>query len=54
MRRNKGAHRAESNPARAQAAHERRRSNAAGTHGDRRLKRLRSRSAARSAALREW
>lgn len=39
--------------AQVRATQERRRSGAAGTHGDRRLKRQRTRSALRRAALRE-
>ena len=36
------------------ATQERRRSGAAGTHADRRTKRVRTRSAKKSAALRDW
>jgi hypothetical protein len=36
------------------AVQERRRSNAAGTHADRRLKRTRTRAAGKRVALRDW
>lgn len=39
---------------RTQAVQDRRRSNAAGAHGDRRTKRLRTRAARKAAALKEW
>lgn len=39
---------------RIQAALERRSSNAAGTHGDRRLKRLKTRASKKDRALKEW
>jgi hypothetical protein len=41
-------------PAAVRAMQELRRSGAAGTHGDRRLKRQRTRAALRRAAVREW
>ncbi len=41
------------NPALAEAMREKRRSNAAGTHADRRTRRQRSRAAARNTAIRE-
>lgn len=42
------------NPARAQAMVEKRRSNAAGKHADKRTKRARTRGAAKARALKEW
>lgn len=42
------------NPAMAAAMRDLRRSNAAGTHADRRTKRQRSRNAAKRAAIAEW
>lgn len=42
------------NPARAQAMVEKRRSNAAGKHADKRTKRVRTRSAAKARAMKEW
>ena len=42
------------NAARVTAVQDRRRSNAAGSHGDRRTKRLKTRAARKRAALKEW
>lgn len=42
------------NPALAQAMVEKRRSNAAGKHSDKRTKRARTRSAAKARAMKEW
>ncbi len=45
---------ADGNKARVTAVQNLRRSGAAGTHGDRRTKRLRTRAARKAAAVREW
>jgi hypothetical protein len=50
----RGREEARSDRDRVIAVQGRRRSNAAGSHGDRRTKRLRTRSAVRVAALRDW
>lgn len=42
------------NKARVEAVQNLRRSGAAGTHGDRRTKRLRTRAARKAAAVKEW
>ena len=49
----KNKHARTANPEMARAMHQRRTSNAAGTHGDRRTKRLRDRGARRRAAIRD-
>ena len=45
---------AKASPAQLKARLERRKSGAAGTHGDRRTKRNRTRAAQKSRALRDW
>lgn len=51
---NKTTDKQAASPEQLRARQERRRSNAAGLHGDRRTKRLRTRSTQKRAALTEW